>query len=156
MDTPADAPIDAPADTSPVEAPGLSRRAALQIGGTVLTGAALASCANSGTSNVRTSSAAGVDGALIPLDEVPVGGVAAVTIDRRPAFVARPDANTVRAFSGVCTHQHCTVVAAGDLLLCPCHGSHFELLTGAVTRGPAEADLPSIAVRIEADSVVLE
>ena len=71
-----------------------------------------------------------------------------------PAYVARPDADTVRAFSAVCTHQGCTVVAAGEILMCPCHQSHFELLTGEVTRGPAEKDLPLIEVHIADGDVV--
>lgn len=112
---------------------------------------AAAGCTNSGTARQTTGVASG--GALIALDKVPVGGVAPVTIDRRPAFVARPTADTVRAFSAVCTHQGCTVVAAGDLLMCPCHGSHYDLLTGAVTRGPAEKDLPAIPVHLDGDEV---
>lgn len=91
---------------------------------------------------------------LIPLDDVPVGGVASVTIDRRPAFVARPARDTVRAFSAICTHQGCTVVAADGILLCPCHGSHFELLTGKVLRGPATKPLPGLDVRIDGESVI--
>lgn len=130
---------------------GLSRRAVLGTG--LAAGAAVATgCANSGSFDPERSTAG--SGVLIPLDEVPVGGVASVTIDRRPAFIARPTADTVRAFSGVCTHRSCTVVAAGDILLCPCHGSHFELLTGEVLRGPAEEPLPPIAVAIDGGSVI--
>lgn len=131
---------------------GVPRRAVLQSSAALSVGAlAAAGCANSGTARHTTSAAAG--GVLIALDKVPVGGVAPVTIDRRPAFIARPTADTVRAFSAVCTHQGCTVVAAGDLLMCPCHGSHYELLTGAVTRGPAEKDLPAIPVHLDGGEV---
>lgn len=130
----------------------LPRRAVLQSGAALSVGAlAAAGCANSGTA--RQTTGAGAGGALIALDKVPIGGVAAVTIDRRPAFVARPTADTVRAFSAVCTHRGCTVVAAGSLLMCPCHGSHYELLTGAVTRGPAQKDLPAIPVHLDGDEV---
>lgn len=132
-------------------AAAVSRRVALGAG-LAASAAAAAGCANSGSFDPATGD--GRAGALIPLDDVPVGGVASVTIDRRPAFVARPAADTVRAFSGVCTHQGCTVVAAGDILLCPCHGSHFELLTGAVLRGPAEKPLPPIDVTVAGGSVI--
>lgn len=117
----------------------------------VVGGGALGGCANSGSSDVDTVRSGQ---SIVALDEVPVGGVASVTIDRRPAFVARPDAETVRAFSAICTHQGCTVISAGEILLCPCHQSHYEPLTGAVTRGPAEKDLPSIDVHIEDGQVV--
>lgn len=132
----------------------VSRRAALGAG--LAAGAAVAAgCANSGSFDPDASTAAHQTGVLIPLADVPVGGVASVTIDRRPAFVARPTADTVRAFSAICTHQGCTVVAAGDLLLCPCHRSHFELLTGKVLRGPAVKPLAPIDVAVDGDSVIL-
>lgn len=130
----------------------VSRRAVLGTG-LSLGAAAAVGCANSGSFDPAVTTTG--SGVLIPLDEVPVGGVAAVTIDRRPAFIARPTADTVRAFSGVCTHQGCTVVAAGDILLCPCHRSRFALLTGEVLRGPAEKPLPPIDVAIDGGSVIL-
>lgn len=130
----------------------VSRRAVLGAG--LAVGAATAvGCANSGSFDPSVTTT-GPGGALIPLDEVPVGGVAAVTIARRPAFIARPTPDTVRAFSAVCTHRGCTVVAAGDILLCPCHGSHFDLLTGDVLRGPAEKPLPAIDVAIAEGGVI--
>lgn len=128
------------------------RRTVLAAGAMVSTAAVVTGCANSGTARHTTSVPGG--GVLIALDKVPVGGVAPVTIDRRPAFVARPTADTVRAFSAICTHQGCTVVASGDLLMCPCHGSHYDLLTGAVTRGPAQKDLPALPVHLDGGNVV--
>lgn len=92
--------------------------------------------------------------AIVPLDEVPVGGAVAATIDGRPAIVARPEGTTVTAFSARCTHMGCTVAVAGERLQCPCHGSQFDALTGAVLRGPATARLPSIPVRLDGDEVV--
>lgn len=137
----------------------VSRRAVIRASGAVVAGGAAAmgtvtaGCANSGSFDPAVTTT-GPGGALIPLDEVPVGGVAQVTIDRRPAFIARPTADTVRAFSAVCTHRGCTVVVAGDILLCPCHRSHFALLTGEVLRGPAEQPLPPIDVAIDEGSVI--
>jgi Rieske Fe-S protein len=126
---------------------------AVAVGGVAAMGAAAVGCANSGSFD-PTVTAGSPTGVLIPLDEVPVGGVAAVTIDRRPAFIARPTVDSVRAFSAVCTHRSCTVVVAGDILLCPCHRSHFALLTGEVLRGPAEKPLPAIDVAIDEGSVI--
>lgn len=114
----------------------------------------LVSCANSGTSNVRTNTTSLPAGTVVQLDSVEVGRVREVRVDGRPAFVARAGDQEVRAFFAVCPHQGCTVNVAGDILVCPCHGSQFELLTGDLLRGPAETALPSISVRIDGGAVV--
>lgn len=133
-----------------------SRRTTL-VGGAAL-GAAVtvgvAGCVN-GIDDPTMSETPNADGALIPLDEVPVGGVATVRADGKPAFVARPTSQSVTAFSAICTHRGCTVREAGEVLYCPCHGSQFELLTGAVLRGPATQPLPPIEVHLASGEVYL-
>lgn len=47
---------------------------------------------------------------------------------------AGPDA--IAAVSAICSHLGCTVLPAGSILRCPCHGSEFDL-TGAFIQGPA-------------------
>lgn len=136
----------------------VSRRNVLGAGAVVGLGAvgvaATAGCANSGSFDPGMSTASSQFGVLISLDKIPVGGITSVTIDQKPAFIVRPTSDTVRAFSAICTHKGCTVVSAGDQLICPCHGSHFELLTGNVVRGPAQKPLLPIAVTIDGDSVM--
>lgn len=97
---------------------------------------------------------AGDNGVIVALGDVPVGGAVAVTIDKKPAVVARPTEQSVAAFSARCTHQGCTVRVDGARLACPCHGSQFDALTGAVLRGPAERPLDPIQVRLDGDDVV--
>ncbi len=151
----------------------LSRRAAIG-GGLAVTAGLAAACAvggsdpeagAGGTGSTDTGSGAGSSGssgastgppadAIVALDQVPVGGAVAVTIDGQPAVIARSQDSTVAAFSARCTHMGCTVAVAGAMLQCPCHGSQFDALTGAVLRGPAGKDLPAIAVRLDGDEVV--
>lgn len=48
-----------------------------------------------------------------------------------------------------------TVVAsAGSELHCPCHGSKYHALTGAVIHGPASRPLAKLAVRVADGEVV--
>jgi Rieske Fe-S protein len=43
----------------------------------------------------------------------------------------------VTTHSTICTHLGCTVGVNGGGILCPCHGSQYNAMTGAVTHGPA-------------------
>lgn len=89
------------------------------------------------------------------LDKVPVGGaVAAQGADGKPIIVARPTAGKTVAFSAICTHMGCTVKISGTDLDCPCHGSKFNAMTGAVLTGPAAQPLPSVAVEVKDGNVV--
>ncbi len=59
---------------------------------------------------------------------------------------------TYYAFGDTCTHKHCSL-AEGDLdgtvVTCICHGSQFDVTSGAVKRGPAETPVGSYPVRLE-------
>lgn len=99
--------------------------------------------------------AAAADGVLTQVSAVPVGGaIAAKGADGAPIIIAQPTSGTVVAFSAVCTHQGCQVAPAGKSLNCPCHGSRFDALTGAVVKGPANRPLPSVAVKVQGGNVV--
>ena len=87
---------------------------------------------------------------------MPVGGaVAAKDSGGADIIVAQPTAGKVVAFSAICTHQGCAVAIAKPTELdCPCHGSKFNALTGAVLNGPATAPLPAVPVKVSGASVV--
>ena len=48
------------------------------------------------------------------------------------------------ALDGTCTHQGCTVALKKKELICPCHGSVFQAMTGAVVLGPNGSSKKSI------------
>ncbi len=87
--------------------------------------------------------------------DVPLGGAAQFNdpATQSLAYVLQPTAGKFVAFSAICTHAGCTVdFSAGDRrFTCPCHGSVFNALTGAVVQGPAFDPLPSIPVVEGAD-----
>jgi ubiquinol-cytochrome c reductase iron-sulfur subunit len=84
----------------------------------------------------------------------------------RPAttdLVTRPGRETwgpkgYLAFSKVCTHAGCPVGLYQQLtqqLLCPCHQSLFDVLTGATNVfGPAPRPLPQLPLYIDSDGVL--
>ncbi|MDT8914017.1 Rieske (2Fe-2S) protein [Amycolatopsis sp. PS_44_ISF1] len=129
-----------------------SRRSVLTTGAAVAGAAAgtlaLAACGGGSGGSAQPPKPGGK---VIALADVPVGQAkSAKTPDGQDVIVAQPAAGTVACFSAVCTHQGCTVNAPEDgELNCPCHGSVFDALTGAVKKGPANAPLPKITVKVE-------
>ena len=63
------------------------------------------------------------------------------------------------AFGNVCTHLQCPLVKGeleGMTVTCACHGSQFDVTSGAVLRGPAEEPVESYQVVVEGDSLQVE
>jgi nitrite reductase/ring-hydroxylating ferredoxin subunit len=53
-------------------------------------------------------------------------------------------------FEGLCAHEQCPLSAGllkGVTIMCQCHGSKYDLSTGAVLRGPADDSLAIYEVR---------
>jgi Rieske Fe-S protein len=94
-------------------------------------------------------------GSLAKLSAVPVGGaISAKGADGKPIIIARPETGKVVAFSAACTHRGCSVTPNGNKLICPCHGSQFDALTGATLTGPASSPLPAVMVKVDGTDVV--
>jgi nitrite reductase/ring-hydroxylating ferredoxin subunit len=63
------------------------------------------------------------------------------------------------AFDDTCTHAGCSLADGeldGTTLTCACHGSRFDITSGAVVRGPAERPVRSRAVRVEGADLLAE
>ena len=65
-------------------------------------------------------------------------------------------AGTFYAFGDTCTHRGCSL-AEGDLqettVTCPCHGSEFDVRSGAVLRGPAREPVETYEARAEGENL---
>ncbi len=87
---------------------------------------------------------------LGPVKDVPVGQAAQFQIPSSgdPGIVVQPVKGQFEAYNAVCPHAGCTVgyYAANQVLACPCHGSEFQLTTGAVLMGPAPHGLTKLTV----------
>jgi thiosulfate dehydrogenase (quinone) large subunit len=73
-----------------------------------------------------------------------------------PAYCVHKSAEEFVAFSAICTHAGCTVGfdQSATEFVCPCHGSIYNALTGAVIRGPAPLPLPSIRVQLASNGTL--
>jgi 3-phenylpropionate/trans-cinnamate dioxygenase ferredoxin component len=63
------------------------------------------------------------------------------------------------AFDDTCTHTGCSLARGklqGTTVTCACHGSQFDITTGAVLRGPAQRPERSRSVHIEGDDLLVE
>ncbi len=71
-------------------------------------------------------------------------------------MVTQPTAGVFKAFSAICTHQGCLVdgVSSG-VIQCPCHGSEFNITTGAVVQGPAPTPLPEKTLTVSDGKIVV-
>ncbi len=57
-----------------------------------------------------------------------------------------------------CTHERCPLSEGdleGSLLVCPCHGSAFDVTTGRPANPPAFDPLALYAVRVDGDDVLI-
>ena len=63
------------------------------------------------------------------------------------------------AFDDTCTHMGCSLANGeleGTTVTCACHGSQFDVTSGAVLRGPAQRPVRARAVQVEADELLAE
>ncbi len=119
------------------------------------------------------------DGRAVLADDVPLGGLVTIFPDGHPDSAdgqvvllrVRPERLSLPpgredwapdglvAYSKVCTHAGCPVglyEADRGELLCPCHQSAFDALTGAQpVFGPAARALPQLPIAIDDDGYVV-
>jgi nitrite reductase/ring-hydroxylating ferredoxin subunit len=65
----------------------------------------------------------------------------------------------LHAFDDTCTHKACSLAKGkleGTTVTCPCHGSQFDVTSGAVLRGPAQRPVRSRLIQVEGDDLLVE
>ena len=68
-------------------------------------------------------------------------------------------AGTIFAIDDTCTHRGCSLGDGkldGSTVQCACHGSRFDVTSGAVVRGPAEDPVRSYPVQIAGGEVQVD
>ena len=97
---------------------------------------------------------------------IPVGSAKDVAAGQMRVFdvsgikvcVTRLD-NHLYAFDDTCTHMGCSLATGkldGTTVTCPCHGSQFDVTSGAVVRGPAKRPVRSRLVQVEGEALLAE
>ncbi|MFI7107997.1 Rieske (2Fe-2S) protein [Nonomuraea sp. NPDC050227] len=105
-------------------------------------------------SSAPQSSAPQAGGALAKTADIPVGG--GTIFKDQKIVVTQPTAGEFKAFSAICTHKGCPVGSVADgAIVCPCHGSKFNIADGSVTNGPADKPLAAQQIKVEGDQITL-
>jgi 3-phenylpropionate/trans-cinnamate dioxygenase ferredoxin component len=63
------------------------------------------------------------------------------------------------AFEDTCTHTGCSLARgtlAGTTVTCGCHGSQFDVTSGAVVRGPASRPVRSWPVQVVGEDILID
>jgi 3-phenylpropionate/trans-cinnamate dioxygenase ferredoxin subunit len=91
-------------------------------------------------------------------DQVAAGAMESFKLDGHVVAVANVG-GTLHAFNNVCTHRGCPLAKGrleGTTVTCPCHGSQFDVTSGAVLHGPAEKPVDSFTVRMEGGQIQVQ
>ena len=119
------------------------------VGGVAL----LSSCGSGGSGEAPAPNPGAPWNEVLSASELPVGESAEVAIGEDRILLHRSAETEVHAFSAVCTHQGCAVAPEPERFACPCHGSVFNLETGAPEGGPAREPLPSYPAEINGEMI---
>ncbi|MFF4955895.1 Rieske 2Fe-2S domain-containing protein [Streptomyces sp. NPDC001222] len=133
--------------------PSASRRTVLR--GAALTpvaGLGIAACSPGGDSGA-TQATPTAPVALGPESEVPAGSAKLYRDEN--VVVSRAANGSLKAYSTICTHAGCAInKLAGTTLICPCHGSRFDAVTGKVVQAPATEPLHELSVEVKNGRIV--
>jgi Rieske Fe-S protein len=111
--------------------------------------------ASSAAAGSAPASSAAAANALAATSSIPVGSGKIFTGPK--VVVTQPTAGEFKAFSAVCTHMGCIVnQVSNGTIDCPCHGSQYNITTGAVVAGPAPLPLPAAPFKVSGGSIFLE
>ncbi|HEX7475179.1 MAG TPA: non-heme iron oxygenase ferredoxin subunit [Dehalococcoidales bacterium] len=89
--------------------------------------------------------------------DVPAGQMLGIEHQDQSIVVANVDGKFY-AIGNICTHMECMLsdgILTGEKVECPCHGSTFDVRTGAVLKGPADEPEPVFKLTIEGEQILL-
>jgi Rieske Fe-S protein len=109
---------------------------------------------SNGSTGDPSSSSSGGSNELTPTSAIPKGG-GKVFADQE-VVVTQPTSGDFKCFTAVCTHMGCIVHdVSGGTINCACHGSMYNIATGAVEGGPAPAPLAAKPIKVQGGEIFL-
>ena len=90
--------------------------------------------------------------------DIALGQMRVYDLEGTKVLVANANGN-LYAVDNTCTHMGCSLGNGkldGTTVTCPCHGSQFNVTTGAVVRGPASRPVQSHPVKVEGEAILAD
>jgi 3-phenylpropionate/trans-cinnamate dioxygenase ferredoxin subunit len=94
---------------------------------------------------------------IAKISEIPLGQVQVVEVDGEDVALCNVDGE-IYAIADVCTHDDGPLSQGclhGDQIECPRHGARFDVRTGRALSLPAVVPLPTFAVQVEGDDILV-
>lgn len=92
------------------------------------------------------------------VEDIAAGQMRVFDVEGTKVNVSNADGQ-LYAIDDACTHTRCSLAKGtlvGTTVTCTCHGSQFDVTTGAVLRGPAHRPERSRRVQVEGENVLVE
>jgi nitrite reductase/ring-hydroxylating ferredoxin subunit len=89
--------------------------------------------------------------------DLPPGKMIGIENQGKRILIANVDGNYF-AIGNICMHMKCALsdgTLTGEKIECPCHGSIYDVRTGAVLKGPAKNPEPSFKLKTDSDQILL-
>ena len=94
---------------------------------------------------------------LMKAGDLQKGDMNVVKVNDRETLLLNVDGR-VYGLENLCIHGGCRLLHGkleGGRITCPCHGSVFDVATGAVVNGPAVSPQPSVTVVVKDGGICL-
>jgi nitrite reductase/ring-hydroxylating ferredoxin subunit len=94
---------------------------------------------------------------LTSMDDVKPNSMMSVTIKDQKILLANVNEKYF-ALSNVCMHRGCQLSKGklqGETVVCPCHGSTYELKTGNFVKGPTKKPQQTYELKVENKDIMI-
>lgn len=108
---------------------------------------------------IRAFDAGAEEPSALPKSRFPLLRSLGIGRSRGPRIALANVDGTFHAIDDTCTHRGCSLgdgQLVASVVRCACHGSRFEVTTGALLEGPAEEPLRAYLTTVVGDEVLIE
>jgi len=94
---------------------------------------------------------------LASVNDAKPNSMMGLTVNNQKILLANVNGNYY-AISNVCMHRGCQLSKGklvGETVVCPCHGSIYELKTGNFTKGPTKKPEPAYELKVENNDIMI-